>query len=171
MTWSVPTLCSVSRSVTSRCQICDRTDIPGVANENLRIWLKILCYLTAIQQIVVRLQIWMREVEQLVKLHNLYIHQVMVCCDLRFLFEAKVAGTIKWNCGACTTRSKNRRLMSSKGNNPAKRKLVGLLAGSGTEPNRTAGQIPDSWRVTQTRCYQLCSTGSLPQAMHVHLYA
>jgi hypothetical protein len=47
--------------------------------------------------------------------------------------------------------SKNRGLMSVPGDNPAKTTRFGFLAGKRTEPNRTARQNPDRWRVTRTR--------------------
>jgi hypothetical protein len=145
MTWSVRTLCSFSRSFTSRCQICDWTNIRWVAIYNPKISLKIRCYFTVIQPILVRSQIWKQEVEERVKLHNLRIHHVMICWDLRYLIGATVAGTVKWNRGAGTTLPKHLRFMSGPGNNPAKSQRVGFLAGSGTEPNRR-------WRVTWTSC-------------------
>jgi len=138
MTWSVRTLCSFRRTFTSRCQICNRTNICWVAIENPRMSLRIWCYFTAIQRILIRSQIWKREVEECVKLHNLHIHHVMICWDLRYLIRAKVAETLKWNCGP--------------GNNPSKTKRFGFLVRSGTELNRTAGRNPDRWRVTRTYC-------------------
>jgi len=152
MTWSVRTLCSVSHSFTSHCQICDRTNIRWVAIENARISLKIWCYFTVIQRIFVWSQIWKREVEQRLKLHNLHIHHVMICWDLRYLIGAKVAGTVRWNRSGGPTRPKIRGLMSGLGNKPAKTQWVGSLAGSGTKPNQTASQNPDRWRVTRTDC-------------------
>ena len=103
MTWSVRTLCSFSHSFTSRCQICNWTNIRWVAIEKPQISRKIWCYFTVIQQILVWLQIWKREVEERLKLHNLYIDHVMIWWDLRYLIGAKVAGTVKWNSSAGTT--------------------------------------------------------------------
>jgi len=57
--------------------------------------------------------------------------------------SAKVVRTIIWNRGPVSTRPKKRGVMSGPGNNTAKTERGGFLAGSGTEPNRTAGQNPD----------------------------
>jgi len=43
--------------------------------------------------------------------------------------------------------------MSGLCNNYTKTKRVGFLARSETKPNQTAGQEPDCWRVTGTRCW------------------
>ena len=39
---------------------------------------------------------------------------------------------------------------------------VGFLAGSGTEPYRTASQKPDHWRVTRSGCQHLSQPLDLP---------
>jgi len=152
MTSSVHRLCSFSRSFTSRSQICDRRNICSVAIENLRILLNKWCYFTPSQRILVRLQIWDREVKAAQMLHILRIHHVMKRRDLRHLIGAIVWGNVNWNHSAGTTRPKNCGFMSGPGNNPARTKRVGILAGFVTELNRTAGQNSDHWSVTQTRC-------------------
>jgi len=152
MTWSVRTLCRLSRSFTFRCQICDHTNIRWVAIWNLRISLKIWCYFTASQQILVRSQIWQRQVEELLKLPNLYIDHVMIRWDLGYFIGVKVAGTVKWNWGGDKTWSKNGSFVSSLCNNSTKTKRVRFLAGSGTELNWNAGQNTDHWQVIQTHC-------------------
>jgi len=78
MTWSVRRLWSFSRSFTSRYQICDRTNIRWVAIENPPISRKISRYFTAIQRILVRLQILQREVKERLKLHNIRTDHVMI---------------------------------------------------------------------------------------------
>jgi len=89
--------------------------------------------------------------EQL-KLRNLRTDHVMIRSELKYLIGAKVGGTAKWNHGPGTTWPKNCGFMSGPGSKPAKTQWVGLLAGFGTKPNQTAGQNPDRWRVTRTRC-------------------
>jgi len=76
--WSVRTLCSFSRSFTSRCQICDWTNIRWVAVENPRISLIISCYFTAILRILVGSQIWKREVKERIILHNLHTDHITI---------------------------------------------------------------------------------------------
>jgi hypothetical protein len=65
---------------------------------------------------------------------------------------AKVVGTAKWNHSPVPTRPKNCGFMSRPGNKPAKTMQVGFLAGSGTEPNQTAGQKSDRWLAGRTHC-------------------
>jgi len=89
MTWSVCTWCSVSRFFTSRCQLCDWTNIGWVTIENPRISGKISCYFTATQWISVRLQIWKQGVAEWLKLHNLRTDDFMIHWDLRYLIGAK----------------------------------------------------------------------------------
>jgi len=150
--WSVCTLCSFSHSFTSSCQICDRTNIGWVAIENPQISNKITCYITAIQQLLVRSQIWKCEVEERLKLHNLRTDHVMICRDLRYWFEVEVAGTVKWTRSLGTTQPKNPGFMSGPGNNPTKTKRFSFLAGSGTEPNCVDSPNPHRWWVTWTNC-------------------
>jgi len=57
-----------------------------------------------------------------------------------------------WNCGPVPTQPNTCSSKSGLGNKPTKTQRVRFSAGSGTEPNRTAGQNPDHWRVTRTRC-------------------
>jgi len=94
MTRSICKLCSFMRSFTSSFQICDWTNICWVAIENLRISIAIWCYFPAILQILVRSQIWTREVKEHVKLHNLHIDHVMIQAELKYLIGAKGVGTI-----------------------------------------------------------------------------
>jgi len=96
MTWSICTLCSVSRSFTSRWQICEsRTNIRRVAIENPETSPKICCYFPAIEWILVWSQIWKWEVEERLKLYNLHIDHVMIWPELRYIIAAKVGGTVK----------------------------------------------------------------------------
>jgi len=61
MTWSVRPVCSIGRCFAFRCQNCDQTNIRLVAIEIPRISVIIWCYITAIQRILVRGQIWKRD--------------------------------------------------------------------------------------------------------------
>ena len=94
MTWSVRKLPSFSPSCTSSIQICDRTNKRGVAMENPRYSLKNRLYFTVTQRISVRSQIWMREVKEGLKLHNLCMDHVMIRSELIYLIGAKAVGTI-----------------------------------------------------------------------------
>jgi len=53
MTWSICTLCSFSRSFTSRCQICNRTNIRWVTFETARMTHTMWSDFTAIQLLLV----------------------------------------------------------------------------------------------------------------------
>jgi hypothetical protein len=94
----------------------------------------------------------MREVKEQVILDNLHLEHATIRSELRYLIGAKVAGTVILEPRGGYNPAKNRGFMSGPGNNPAKTMRFGFLAGSGTEPNRTAGHKPDRWRVTRTRC-------------------
>jgi len=95
MTWSVRTLCSFNRSFTSRCHICDRTNIHWVAIENPPISRKITRYFTAIQRILVRSQIWLWEVKERLEMHNVRTDHVMIRSELKYLIGVKGGGTVK----------------------------------------------------------------------------
>jgi hypothetical protein len=69
-------------------------------------------------------------VNELVEMHILRIHHVMIRSELKYLIGAKVAGTVLWDHGPGSTRPKNRGFMSGPGNNPAETERVGFLAGS-----------------------------------------
>lgn len=76
-------------------QMCGPTNIHGVAIENLEISLNICPYYTATQQLSVRSQIRMLEMKELVNLHNLCIHHVMIPSDLNKLMAANGEETVK----------------------------------------------------------------------------
>jgi len=137
ITWWIRRFCSFSRSFTCRCQICYSTNIRGVAIENPRISLEICPYFTATQPISVGLHIWMLEVEDLVKPHNLRIHHGMIRSELKNLIGAKVGGNIIWNCGPGSTRPKNCGFMSGLGNKLALVNRVGLRGGSSARPGHS----------------------------------
>ena len=93
-TWSVHRLCSVGRSFTSRCQICNPTSIWWVAIENPPNSPKISHYFTTTQRISLGLQIWMLEVKEGRTLNNLRIDYVMIQLKLKYLIGAKGVGTV-----------------------------------------------------------------------------
>jgi len=93
-TWSVRTLCSCSRSFSSRFQICDPTTICWVAIEIPLISLKIGHYFTTTQRISVGSQIWKWEVKERLKLHNLHTDHVVIQSGLKYLIGAKGVGTV-----------------------------------------------------------------------------
>jgi len=88
--WSIRTLCRISRSSTSRFQICETTNICWVGIENTRFSHQIMRYFTVIQQISVASQISMWEVKGVLTLHNLHIDHVTMWSELRNLVPAKV---------------------------------------------------------------------------------
>ena len=94
MTWSVCKLSSFIPSFTSCIEICDRTNKRGGAIENPRNSLKTRLYFTATQRISVQSQIWMREVKEALKLHNLHTDHVMIRSELKYLIGAKAVGTV-----------------------------------------------------------------------------
>jgi len=88
VTWSVRRLCSSSYSLTSQSRISDPTNIRWVAIENPLISLIMCPYFSATQRISVWSQIWILEVKEVVKLHNLCIHHVMIRSELKYLIAA-----------------------------------------------------------------------------------
>jgi hypothetical protein len=89
MTWSVRKLSSFSPSFTSCIQICDQTNKRRGGIENPRNSLKNRRYFTATQRISVRSQIWIREVKEWLKLHNVHTDHVMIRWELIYLIGAK----------------------------------------------------------------------------------
>jgi len=129
-TQSVAKLCSFMRSFTSRFQICNTTNIRWVAIENPRISLEIWSYFTASLRILVRSQIWKREVKERIKLHNLRTDHVMIRSELKYLIGAKGVGTVYLEPRSGSNPAKTHGSMSGPGNNPAKTERVGFLGGS-----------------------------------------
>jgi len=103
VTWSVRRLCSFSPSFTSRCHICNRTNIRWVAIENPHFSAELSPSFTAIQRILLQSQIWQREEKEGLILHNLRTDHVTIRSELRYLFGAKVEGTVIWNRGPVPT--------------------------------------------------------------------
>jgi len=132
VTWSIRRLCNLCRSFTSHCLICDQTNICWVAIENRQISYELWRYFTAIQRILVWLQIWKREVKELLNLQNLSIDNVRIQSECRYSIGAKVAGIIKWNRSPVSPQPKHRIYMSRLGNNWELFIRSGLLGGSWT---------------------------------------
>jgi len=126
--WSIRRLCSFSRSFTSRFQICNPTNIRGVAIENPSISLKLCPNFTAPQRISVRSQIWILELNELVKLHNLHIHHVLIRSELKDLIAAKEVGTVQLEPLSTSNPAKYPRFNVRSGWQPQQDK-VGLLFG------------------------------------------
>ena len=90
MTWSICRFCSISRSFTSSFQICDPTNIRLVAIKSPLISHQIWHYFAAIQLTFVALQIWIREVKELLKLNNLHLNHVTFRSELNHSLADKV---------------------------------------------------------------------------------
>jgi len=97
VTWSICSLCSFRHSCTSRCQICERSNICWVAIENPWISHKICYYFKVTPGILVQSPISKRVVEELLKLHNLLTDHVTIQSECRYHVEANVAGTVDWS--------------------------------------------------------------------------
>lgn len=65
VTWSIHTLCTISRTFPSCCQICDQTIIYYVTIKSMWLSHTIWGYFTTIPWIFIRSPIWMRVVEYL----------------------------------------------------------------------------------------------------------
>jgi len=137
MTWSIRRLYSVRRSFSSRCQICDQTNMNWVAIENPRIWHSIWCYFTMIPRILVQSQIWKRKVEELLTLHNLHSDHATIQSELGYLIGGKDAGWVRWNCGPVHTQPKNCRFKSSPHNDYCKQRFQLGCSVPGLGWNRT----------------------------------
>ena len=94
MTRSICKLCSFMRSVTSRFQICDRTNIGWVAIENPRNSREIWRYFTAILWILVGWQFWTWEMKERIKLHNSRIDHITIRSELKYFIGANGVGTV-----------------------------------------------------------------------------
>jgi len=98
VTWSICRFCCDSRSCTSSFHICNPINIDWVAIQNLWILPKISCSFAATQQILVKSQFWQQQVAEQHTLHNLSTNHVTIHSELRKLNEARLVGTVKWNC-------------------------------------------------------------------------
>jgi len=89
-TWSICRLCSFNPSFTSRCQICDWTNIRGIAVKEGDISAEKCGFSTVTQRILVQSQLWEREGKEGLKLHNLRTDHVTIRSQLRYLIGAKI---------------------------------------------------------------------------------
>jgi hypothetical protein len=62
-------------------------------------------------------------------MHNVHTDHVMIRSELKYLIGAKVAGTVKMEPRSGYNMAKTPGCMSGPGNNPAKTKRFGFLAG------------------------------------------
>jgi len=152
MTWSVRRLCSFSFPFTSRCQVCDQTNIRWVAIENPPFSPKITCNFTAIQRILVRSQTWQREVKEQLKLHNLRTDHVMIRSKLKYLIRATFQGSVEepWNGPAVRVQPgrKTPGMYPVQVTNPPRQCSMGFWPGNELNRNeppvktRSAGRLP-----------------------------
>jgi len=115
MTWSVRRLCSSTRCVTSKSQICDLTIIHWVPIEYPIIPLKMGPFFTAIQWISVRSRIGKREGKERSELGIVRTDHVMTRWELKYLIGGKGVGIVK--------------LEPRSSSNPAEKPLVHVLSG------------------------------------------
>jgi hypothetical protein len=120
VTWSVYRLCRFRSSFTSRCQICDPTNIRGVAIENPRISLTICTFFTATQRKSARSQIWMLQGKELIILHNLRTEYIAVRSELTYIIGAKAVETIDLESRSGSNLAKYPRFYVRAGKQPAK---------------------------------------------------
>ena len=90
VTWSVRRLCNIRPSFTSRCQICDWSNIRRIAVKEGDISGEKCRFSIATQWILVRSQMWEREAKEGPKLHNLHTDHVTIRSELRYLIGAKI---------------------------------------------------------------------------------
>jgi hypothetical protein len=95
MTWAVRRLCRVIFSFSSRCQNYDETNILWIAFKNRPIARIISRNFTAIQQILVQSEIWQRDVEKQLTLHNLRTDHVMIWSELKYLITVTFGGSVE----------------------------------------------------------------------------
>jgi hypothetical protein len=86
---SVHRLCKVSCSLTSRCQICDRTNIRRSMVKYHHMWRGLCGIPIATQQWFVRSQISQRELTERPKLHSLRTDHGIIWSELIYLIGAK----------------------------------------------------------------------------------
>jgi len=90
VTWSVRRLCSISPSFASHCPICDWSNFRWIAVKEGDISAEKCGFSIATQRILVRSQMWQREVKEGLKLHNLRTDHVTVRSELIYLVRAKI---------------------------------------------------------------------------------
>jgi hypothetical protein len=138
VTWSVCRLCIISPSFTSRCQICDWSSILWIAVKEGDISAEMCGFSIATQRILVRSQMWEREVKEGLELHNLCTDHVTIRSELRYLIRGKI---VDLKCRVF-------------GENPLQR------SGSGSEldpePNREIGPVANTNFEVVDGQHQLC---------------
>jgi len=92
VTRSVCRLCSTSLSFTSHCQICDWSNIRWIAVKEGDISAEKCGFSIATQRILVRSQMWEREVKEGLKLHDLHTDHITIRSELRYLIGATIVG-------------------------------------------------------------------------------
>ena len=140
MTWSIPRLCVVSSSITSRLKLGDPTNICWITVKKRQISQEICQCLIATERISAGSAIWKREVQKQLKLHRLHIDHITIWSELKNLNRAKVVGYWMLVVGGKT------------GQTAAARVFVGWnqLPQSGTglkqdpEPTRTFGTVANT---------------------------
>ena len=112
--------------------------------------------------------IWILEVKELVKLHNLRVHFVLIQSELKFSVGVKVAGTIIRNSGPGSTWPNNGGFLSGLGTNPTLVTQVRFYGGSwpglgasGWFQPRTIANTSFEQETTSAKCILL--TGSLQE--------
>jgi len=126
VTWSVRRLCSISPSFTSRCQICDWSNIRWIAVKEGDSSAEKCGFSIATQRILVRSQMWQREVKEGLKLQNLRTDHVTIRSELRYLIGATI---VDLKCQGF-------------GENPLQRSGSGLEPDP--EPNRGIGPVANT---------------------------
>jgi hypothetical protein len=126
VTWSVRRLCSISPSFTSRCQICDWSNICWIAVKEGDISAEKCGFSIATERILVRSQMWEWQVKEGLKLHNLCTDHVTIRSELRYLIGAKIVDL------KCLVFGENQLQWSGSGSEPV------------PEPNRKFGPVANT---------------------------
>jgi len=113
---------------------------------------RILHYFTAIEVILVWLQISKREVEALLKLHNLRIDYVMIQSELKNWIAAQYRGSVKLNGQPVPTRSKSQGVISGPGYPKVQGTQSCPLVISNLDWSLWFGSNTDHSQVTQNCC-------------------
>jgi len=90
MRWAIHRLCRIRCDFTSCFRNCDLTNIGSVAIENPRISHRISRHFTQIHGTLVAFPMWMGEVKEVARLHNLGIDHLMIWSELINLIATNV---------------------------------------------------------------------------------
>jgi len=88
VTWSICWLCNCSSSVTSSIRIWDATKIRWIAMKFCQVWCRTRRFSIVTKWILVRSQIWQRDVKERLILPNLPIDHVVIRSELSYLIRA-----------------------------------------------------------------------------------